>query len=256
MRQFQKNVGVMLAPILVLSILAMTGCVPPSSTTTASSSVPVWGLEWYPPQGGVSQNVLAETAFATGVHLLHNADSLPLPSEATTWLATGSDWGIALIRLDPAGAYQDLAIMGVNTLQHTWVANITSVRVGQSCANGRRVFGSLTFPEPVCSLGTLYQTPRSDYAWYFSLTSWYTDQHTYILAHFADQAQRPLDGTEEVELDSTPGWIHQEHHVISIVVPLPGKETFLSACTSAPTLCRAVAQQQLNYRDEFVPLKP
>src|SRR5262249_42374192 len=95
--------------LLLLCLLGTVGC--GTGAPYAGAVVPPWLLAWYPPSGGIASNVPVEMAFARGARLLHFSDTLPLPPTATTWLATSSTFGIALVRLDPAGQYEALALM-------------------------------------------------------------------------------------------------------------------------------------------------
>ncbi len=215
---------------------------------------PTWLLWWQPPKEGIDASTPPEVAFAQGASVVHFPGGQHQPPGAAIWLATSPMFGIALVQLDPAGQYLDVATVGVDPREHIWVENSTTIRNGQGCTGESRVVDNVVFPENICQMGTLHHTSGADYPGRYTLTSWISNTETFVVDHIASIPQRPSTGTTNVTIHSTPGWMLQEHGITSIILPLAGGEAFIFAGTANTTQSQNLATQVLAHLQEIAPL--
>lgn len=238
--------------MVIACVLANSACT--RTDQGGKHEPPAWLLWWQPPKEGIDESALPEAAFAQGASVVHFPGGLHQPPSATTWLATGPMFGVAMVQLDPAGQYLDIATLGIDTQHHTWVENSTTVRNGQGCADGSRAVGAVVFPEAVCQTGTLHQGLRTAYTGHYTLASWVSDTGIFVLDHIVATPQRPLSGATNVTIHSVPGWMLQEHGITSIILPLAGGEVFIFAGTASTAQSKDLAAQMLVHLQEIAPL--
>jgi hypothetical protein len=195
-----------------------------------------------------------QTAFAQAARLQHDGNVTTLPSSAVSWLAMGQSFGMALVQLDPEGQFQDLVVMNSDTSHH-WVQQSTALKSGSPCTDGQTSASGLNFSEPVCSTGTLVKRMGTDALWAYSLTSWYSSHHVYVLGHLSGTATMP-PGARQIQINDHFGWLNQAQlqNITAVVVPLPGDETFVFASTDATSDCVTLAEQALPRLETLAPL--
>ncbi|HEY7350607.1 MAG TPA: hypothetical protein VH599_20020 [Ktedonobacterales bacterium] len=192
-----------------------------------------------------------DTAFKMGTILEHWSTPGSLPDSATTWLLLGKTFGIGRVRLDAEGFYQDLAFLYVNSQQHTWDANATSIVSGQPCSDGNKVSGSLVFPEPVCPNGLLtwFSQPFS-----FTLTTWHFATHIYVLMRAGVQLHNVDSDGVPVQIGSFTGHTRRSGEFTTIIVPVGTNESMLIATSAGKEVTAQLAQAMVAQRDDLVPL--
>ena len=237
--------------LLAISISALMGCDLPttgsSSLITTGRSEPPWMLVWSTPPGGIPASLSPQAAFALGAQVLHNGALVPFSDINVNWLATGPTFCLALARLDPAATFQMAALL-YSTSQTGWVGNATTVRDGAACQNqdAQRQSNGVTFPQPVCSVGSLGKVPTPSQPWDYNLSSWYAASQTYLAFTSASaQIQRPSDASA-ISLAGEQGWRFQQDDIAVVALFTAPSHISLFACLNDAQHCRELATQALQ----------
>jgi len=238
---------------LAVCLLALVGCGAYSISSLGGSgtpaampgaSVPPWQLQWVQPQNGILASRSPQDAFAQGARVYHDSQPVPLAAITLNWLATGPTFGVVLARLDPAATFQDVVLL-YSTPHTGWVGNATTTRNGGACQSqdSQRQVNGLTFPQPVCSVGSLGKVPTSSQRWDFVLNSWYATSQTYLAFTSASAPIQRPPGASAISLAGEQGWQYRQGAVTVIALFTAPAHTHIFACLNDAMHCYELATQ-------------
>jgi hypothetical protein len=235
----------------LIGMLALAGWAPGAQPMLLGHHPPPWRFVWSAPTG-ISQSVDLANAYAQAGRVIHNGGAPQLPA-ATTWLASGPAFGMAVVQLDPAGTFFDLVTVEVDAETHTWTGGGATLP-GGDCGDPGSAYGPLTFPLKVCQSGNggKYATPSSPSR--YAYTWWYSGASVFILYRWNPIDLRPTADATTVEIGGHPGWLTTHGAYSSVVVRTTSHETVLFSGTASPTMMEQLTAEALTDLDTLVPL--
>lgn len=208
-----------------------------------ASRLPAWELQWQPPAGGIASHLPAQRAFALGVKAYHTADGTFHTPARTIWLASGPAFGLAVVRLDPAGQYSSVVNLDAGGDTGTWTANVTDLGDPGPCESSPSS-AALAFLGSTCDDG-IGGTPT------YAMRLWTTPDGQQLLAERTNlSAQRPAAGAASITVEGLFGWSITAHGWTSIVLPLPHAATLIFAGTVDMPRLQALAFAAASHLDQ------
>lgn len=227
---------------LLVTLVLAAGC-GQTPTRGGGRIEPEWMLVWVPPAGGLNQNLPVQAALARGAMIEHNLQVVQGPPAQTTWLVTGTTFGLAVVALDPADTYTVLVHLAASPLTHTWDADIGGLAPVSGCSPATTPSGPDAFLGQVCGYGITHTPEYVD-------AQWVTAQG---ILYFADRdpvgVARP-SGAIPITVDGYSGWLQTQQGISWIVLPSSngGEFTLIAGMTGAAEL-RATADQVVPHLD-------
>ncbi|MEO7002441.1 MAG: hypothetical protein ABI068_11495 [Ktedonobacterales bacterium] len=234
--------------MLAMYLLALfAGCGAASGPSLASIRLPPWQLLWSQPQNGIPVSLSPQEAFVRGARVYYQSAPVPLAAITLNWLATGPPFGLALARLDPAATFQDVVLL-YSTPQTGWIGDATTVRNGAPCQSqdSQRQVNSVTFPQPVCSVGNLGKIPTATQPWDYLLTSWFATGQTYLSFTSASASIQRPSAASGISMAGTQGWRYQQGDIETITQFTAPSHTGIFACLNDAQHCQSLAMQALQ----------
>lgn len=208
------------------------------------------------PTSGIGSEHSLDSALYQGVTVDHNGKSEKISSQAVFWLTKSMTFGVALVNLDEKAAYQDIVILHVDPQTQYWQLDGTSLREGQVCHSGTDTEHSIHFPEAMCSHSTLYKRPTIADVEQYTITSWFSSHHTYVVGHFsAVLDNQSLANMDQFSLGQYQAWRYENGLITDIIIPVDTSHFYLIAYWGAVDNTHIFESQVAPHLAELVPLQ-